>query len=103
MLTQDENIIEIGVSAQYKINNIQDYAFNVKDVDLNDPSGTLYQVMRGATREVIGRNSMDFILKEGREQIAIDTQTLMQSVLDTYKSGLQVIKVNLPTQKHPPK
>jgi len=101
MLTQDENIIEIGVSAQYKINNIQDYAFNVKDVDLNDPNGTLYQVMRGATREVIGRNSMDFILKEGREQIAIDTQILMQSVLDAYKSGLQVIKVNLPYAEAP--
>lgn len=101
MLTKDENIIEIGVSVQYKISNIQDYAFNVKDVDLNDPSGTLYQVMRGATREVVGRNSMDFILKDGREQIAIDTQTLMQSVLDAYKSGLQVIKVNLPYAEAP--
>ena len=101
MLTKDENIIEIGVSVQYKISNIEDYAFNVKDVDLNDPSGTLYQVMRGATREVIGRNSMDFILKDGREQIAIDTQTLMQSVLDAYKSGLQVIKVNLPYAEAP--
>ena len=101
MLTKDENIIEIGVSVQYKISNIEDYAFNVKDVDLNDPSGTLYQVMRGATREVVGRNSMDFILKEGRENIAIDTQALMQSVLDAYKSGLQVIKVNLPYAEAP--
>lgn len=101
MLTKDENIIEIGVSAQYKIRNVEDYAFNVKDVDLNDPSGTLYQVMRGATREIVGRNDMDFILKEGREQIAIDTQKLMQSVLDEYKSGLQVIKVNLPYAEAP--
>lgn len=101
MLTKDENIIEIGVSVQYKISNVQDYAFNVKDVDLNDPRGTLYQVMRGATREVVGRNNMDFILKEGRENIAIETQALMQSVLDSYKSGLQIIKVNLPYAEAP--
>ncbi|MDD5393714.1 MAG: FtsH protease activity modulator HflK [Thiothrix sp.] len=96
MLTKDENIVEIGVSVQYKIRNAQEYAFNVKDVDSNDQSsGTLYQVMRGATREVVGRNDMDFILKEGREQIAGDAQALMQKVLDDYKSGLQVLKVNL--------
>lgn len=101
MLTKDENIIEIDVSVQYNISNIQDYAFNVKDVDANNTGGTLYQVMRGATREVVGRNDMDFILKEDREQIAIDTQKLMQSVLDSYKSGLQIIKVNLSDAKAP--
>jgi membrane protease subunit HflK len=96
MLTKDENIVEIGVSVQYKIRNAQEYAFNVKDVDSSDQSsGTLYQVMRGATREIVGRSDMDFILKEGREQIAIEAQTLMQKVLDSYKSGLQVLKVNL--------
>ena len=95
MLTKDENIVDIAVSVQYKIRNAEAYAFNVKDVDSNDQSGTLYQVMRGAVREVVGRNTMDFILKEGREQIAIDTQTLMQQVLDSYKSGLQIIKVNM--------
>ncbi len=97
MLTKDENIIDIAVSVQYKIRNPQDYAFNVRNVDFaaDQTQGTLYQVMRGATREVVGRNDMDFILKEGREQIAIDAQTLMQGVLDNYKSGLQIIKVNL--------
>ena len=95
MLTKDENIVDIAVSVQYKVRNAEAYAFNVKDVDTNDQNGTLYQVMRGAVREVVGRNTMDFILKEGREQIAIDTQSLMQQVLDSYKSGLQIIKVNM--------
>ena len=97
MLTKDENIVDIAVSVQYKVRNPEEYAFNVLNVDYSadQTQGTLYQVMRGATREIVGRNDMDFILKEGREQIAIDAQTLMQSVLDNYKSGLQIIKVNL--------
>lgn len=97
MLTKDENIVEIAVSAQYKVRSPEDYAFNIVNPDaLSDQTqGTLYQVMRGATREVIGRNDMDFILKEGREQIAANIQTQMQQVLDGYKSGLQVITVNL--------
>ncbi len=76
MLTKDENIVEIAVSAQYKVRSPEDYAFNVLNPDsLTDQAqGTLYQVMRGTTREVIGRNDMDFILKEGREQIAVNIQ-----------------------------
>jgi membrane protease subunit HflK len=97
MLTKDENIVEIAVSAQYKVRNAEEYAFNVLNPDFpaDQQQGTLYQVMRGATREVIGRNDMDFILKEGREQIASNIQTQMQQVLDSYKAGLQVITVNL--------
>lgn len=104
MLTKDENIVDIAVSVQYKVSNAEAYAFNVKDVDsANDQaSGTLYQVMRSASREVVGRNTMDFILKEGREQIAIDAQILMQEVLDSYQSGLQIIKVNLTYAEAPP-
>ncbi|WMP17464.1 FtsH protease activity modulator HflK [Thiothrix lacustris] len=97
MLTKDENIVEIAVSAQYKVRSPEDYAFNVLNPDstTDQSQGTLYQVLRGTTREVIGRNDMDFILKEGREQIAIAIQSQMQQVLDSYKVGLQVITVNL--------
>lgn len=97
MLTIDENIVDIEVTVQYKVSDAKDYAFNVfLPDDLRDQSrGTLYQVMRSASREVVGRRTMDFILREGREQIALETQTLMQRVLDDYKAGLQVIKVNL--------
>lgn len=97
MLTKDENIVEIAVSAQYKVSSAEDYAFNVLDPDsmTDQTQGTLYQVLRATTREVIGRNDMDFILKEGREQIASTIQSQMQQVLDSYKVGLQVITVNL--------
>jgi membrane protease subunit HflK len=103
MLTKDENIVDIVVSVQYKVNDAEAYAFNVSNVDANDPTGTLYQVMRGATREIVGRNDMDFILREGREQIAVSIQQLMQKVLDGYKAGLKVIKVNLTYAEAPDK
>ncbi len=97
MLTIDENIVDIEVTVQYKVKDAKDYAFNVfLPDDLRDQArGTLYQVMRSAAREVVGRRTMDFILREGREQIAVETQALMQRILDDYKAGLQVIKVNL--------
>ncbi|HPE61215.1 MAG TPA: FtsH protease activity modulator HflK [Thiolinea sp.] len=97
MLTKDENIIDIAVTVQYRINNAENYAFKVDRPDdlVDQARGTLYQVMRSATREVVGRNTMDFILLEGREQIAINVQPIMQKLLDSYQAGLQIIKVNL--------
>ncbi|UOG90757.1 MAG: FtsH protease activity modulator HflK [Candidatus Thiothrix sulfatifontis] len=104
MLTKDENIVEVAVAAQYKVRNPEDYAFNILNPDFlaDQTQGTLYQVMRGVAREVIGRNDMDFILKEGRAQIASDIQNQMQQVLDNYKSGLQIITVNLTYAEAPP-
>lgn len=104
MLTKDENIVEVAVAAQYKVRNPEDYAFNLLNPDFlaDQTQGTLYQVMRGITREVIGRNDMDFILKEGRAQIAGDIQTQMQQVLDNYRAGLQIITVNLTYAEAPP-
>lgn len=97
MLTKDENIIDIGVSVQYKIKNPENYLFNVylADYEPQQSVGTLYHVMRSAIREVIGRNTMDGILKENRAGFAPDTLVVMQEILDQYKSSLHVIKVNL--------
>jgi len=97
MLTKDENIVDIGVTAQYRIKNPEDYLFNVylADYERNQTVGTLFQVMRSAVREIAGRNTMDSILKENRGSIAPDTKQVMQVVLDGYKSGLEVIKVNV--------
>ncbi len=97
MLTKDENIVDLAVSVQYKITNVEDYLFNVANTDnVNSQTGsTLHQVMRSAIREVVGRNSMDSIIKDGREQIAQDTRAVMQAILDEYKAGLTINKVNL--------
>ena len=106
MLTQDENIVEVELAAQYRVKDAANYLFNVRlpdiEGDRSDQSrGTLFQVMESALREVIGKNSMDFILGEGRAEIAAQTKTLMQSILDDYKSGMIVLNVNL-QQSQPP-
>ncbi len=97
MLTKDENIVDVGVSVQYKIKAPEDYLFNVylADYEPQQSVGTLYHVMRSAVREVIGRNTMDGILKDNRAGFAPDTLVVMQQILDSYKSGIHVIKVNL--------
>ena len=97
MLTKDENIVDLEVSVQYKITNVEDYLFNVANADnVNSQTGsTLHQVMRSSIREIVGKNSMDSIIKDGREQIAQDTRTVMQSILDEYKAGITINKVNL--------
>ncbi len=97
MLTKDENIINLSVSAQYKVKDVKDYLFNIikPDFERDQPQGTLYQVMRSALREVAGRNTLDMILTENRASIAAETQKVMQDILDQYGSGLELIKVNL--------
>ena len=93
----------IAVTGQYQGSYAEEYAFNVSRPDdlSSRAQGTLYQAMRSATREIIGRNKMDYILGEGREQIAVETQKLMQSILDNYQVGLRVIKVNLTNASAP--
>jgi membrane protease subunit HflK len=99
MLTQDENIIDIDISVQYRVKDAQNYLFEVRTPDVpNQQVGTLYQVMES---EVVGKSSMDFILSEGRAEVAQATRTLTQEILDAYKTGLEVVTVNL-QQAQPP-
>ncbi|MBD3619200.1 MAG: FtsH protease activity modulator HflK [Chromatiales bacterium] len=104
MLTQDENIVDIEIMVQYRVKDPVAYLFNVANPDAPEfaaSTGTLGQVMESALREVVGRNDMDFILLEGREAIAADTQTLMQETVDSYGAGLDVVKVNLQRAQAP--
>jgi membrane protease subunit HflK len=90
MLTEDENIIDIQFAVQYKLKSPQDWLYSNRDAE-----ETVRQVAETAVREVVGRSKMDFVLYEGREKVANDTQTLMQSILDRYKSGAQVTNVTM--------
>jgi membrane protease subunit HflK len=102
MLTQDENIVDIDISVQYRIKSAEDYVFNVRMPDVpNQPAGTLYQTLESAVREAVGKSQMDFVLSEGRAEIAQATRELMQQILDDYKTGLEVTTVNL-EQAQPP-
>lgn len=90
MLTQDENIIDIRLAVQYQIKDPQQYLFNVAD-----PDPTLKQVIESAQRAVIGKNTMDFVLTEGRSNIADEIKREIQETLDEYRTGIRVSNVNL--------
>lgn len=90
MLTQDENIIDIRLAVQYQIKDAKAYIFNVADPDL-----TLKQVIESAQRAVIGKNTMDFVLTEGRSNIADEIKSEIQHTLDEYETGISVSNVNL--------
>ena len=105
MLTEDENIVEVEIAVQYRVLDAADYLFNVRFPDappgMPPSEGTVYQVMESALREAIGKAKMDFVLGAGRAQIAARTKELMQQILDAYRSGIQIISVNL-QQSQPP-
>jgi len=96
MLTQDENIIDIKFTVQYNIKSARDYLFNVRDPDL-----TLRQATESAVREVVGKNTLDFIFTEGRTQVAADAERLIQQILDSYQTGIAVIKLNMQDAQPP--
>jgi len=90
MLTQDENIVEVSLEAQYKIKSAEDYLFNLRDPDL-----TVKDAMESAVREIVGKSTIDFVLFEGRGQISSATRELLQRIMDEYKAGIFIQKVNL--------
>ena len=96
MLTADENIVVVDLVVQYLNANPENYLFNVRD-----PDGTLADVSESAIREVIGKNIADFVLLEGRTEIALQTQELIQQALDDYGAGITVSKVNLQDTNFP--
>jgi membrane protease subunit HflK len=96
MLTEDENIVDVDLAVQYKVKNVEDFVFNVRDPDL-----TLRQAAESAVREVVGSHTMDFAISEGRQQIADGTEVVLQDILDLYQTGLEVTSVNLQDARPP--
>ncbi len=90
MLTNDENIVDIQFAVQYKLKDAADWVFNNRDQE-----DMVRQVAEAAIREVVGGRKMDFVLYEGRDQIALDAQRLMQEIFDQYRSGVLVTNVTM--------
>jgi membrane protease subunit HflK len=90
MLTSDENLVDINIAVQYRRAEARPFAFNVRD-----PEGTLGEVSESAIREIVGRSRLDFVLEEGRQEIAALTKELIQRTLDSYQTGIEVTSVNL--------
>ena len=90
MLTLDENIVEIKFAVQYRLSDARAYLFESKD-----PANAVVQAAETAVREVIGKMKMDSALSDERDQIAPRVRTLMQTILDRYKVGVEVVGINL--------
>ena len=90
MLTEDENIVEIKFAVQYRLNDARAYLFESKN-----PTEAVVQAAETAVREVVGKMRMDTALAEERDQIGPRVRQLMQTILDRYKVGIEVVGINL--------
>ncbi|MDA8537735.1 FtsH protease activity modulator HflK [Candidatus Pelagibacter bacterium] len=95
MLTGDENIVNIDFSVFWVIKDAGKFLFEIQD-----PEGTVKAAAETAMREVIAKSKIQPVLTEGRAQIEIETQEIIQSILDEYNSGIQITQVQ--TQKADP-
>lgn len=96
MLTEDENIVEVPLTVQYKISNLKDFVLNV-----DQPEVSLQHATDSALRHVVGSTAMDQVLTEGREQVATDTRERLQRFLDNYRTGITVTQVNVQSAAAP--
>jgi len=96
MLTDDENIVNIQFAVQYVLKDPQQYLFNNRSAD-----DSVIQAAETAVREIVGKSKMDFVLYEGREQVAARAQKLTQDILDRYATGIQVSKVTMQNAQPP--
>ena len=90
MLTQDENIVEIKFAVQYRLSDARAWLFESKN-----PAEAVVQAAETSVREVVGKMRMDAALSEERDQIAPRVRQLMQTILDRYKVGVEVVGINL--------
>ena len=96
MLTDDENIVNIQFAVQYVLKDPVEYLFNNRH-----PDDAVMGAAETAVREIVGKSKMDFVLYEGREQIAAQASKLMQDILDRYNSGILISKVTMQNAQPP--
>jgi len=96
MLTKDENIVDVTVEVQFRVQDPVDFLFQ----DANPPQ-TLQNSMESALREVIGKSNLDEIITENRSGVALAVQKSTQDLVDLYHSGLKVLNINIQDAKPP--
>lgn len=96
MLTDDENIIDLQFAVQFNLKSPEDFLFNNRDAE---------EAVRGtaetAIREIVGKSRMDFVLYEGRSEVAAQAKKLMQDILDRYHSGINIVSVTMQNAQPP--
>jgi membrane protease subunit HflK len=90
MLTDDENIIDLQFAVQYILKDPIEFLFVNRS-----PEDSALQIAETAMREVVGKSKMDFVLYEGRAEIAARAKQLMQNIHDRHKTGISISQVTL--------
>ncbi|MEN8176051.1 MAG: FtsH protease activity modulator HflK [Pseudomonadota bacterium] len=96
MLTRDENIVDIELTVQSRIQDPADFLFQ----DMS-PQKTMRDATETAVREVIGKSDLDFILTEGRGSVAAQVRDMTQTLVDQYTTGMAITNVNMLPAKPP--
>jgi membrane protease subunit HflK len=96
MLTQDENIIDIRFTVQYRIKDAREFLFENRD-----PEDAVTLAAESAVREIVGRSKIDSVLYEQRDAISSDLVRSVQSQLDRLKTGIVVVNVNVQSVQPP--
>lgn len=91
MLTEDENIIDIAFAVQYRIQDPTEFLFKVSD----DKDVLVRSATEAAVRETIGKTKMDLALTSGRSEVVNDTRVILQSMLDRYEAGIEIVTVEM--------
>ncbi len=96
MLTQDESIVELPITVQYNVVDVKKYVLSVRE-----PEVSLKHATDSALRHVVGSTELEQVLSEGRAKMAAEVKLRLQTYLDNYDAGIQIINVNI-QQAQPP-
>ena len=109
MITGDLNIVDVQMIVQYRIKDLSAFLFRVDDpgdperlIRPGSPEGfTRKDATEAALRQVVGQRSIDDVLLEQREAVQVDTLLVLQNILDTYNTGIEILEVRLQTVRPP--
>ena len=96
MLTEDENIVDIEFAVQYRISDAAAYWFNVEQ-----PEVTIAQATESAIREIVGKSTLDYVITDGRVDVANSTQQLLQKILNRYDTGILITTAKMQKAQPP--
>jgi membrane protease subunit HflK len=98
MLTDEQNIVDLQFAVQYILKDAEDYLFNNQ---FDDDTEIVKQAAESAMRDIVGKSKMDFVLYEGRAEVAARAKKLMQVILDRYRTGISISQVTLQNVQPP--
>ena len=98
VLTGDENIADIDFTVRWNVKSSEDFLFN-----LETPDSVVEDAADSALREIIGKKTLESVITTERQPIESEVKQLLQEMLDTFKSGVEVTVVQLQRAEAPPK